>query len=327
MSLRHLLLLCLVLFVIAAAPAVEIGNPYAPVDWSWRQHRANLHTHTTESDGRWSPARTIDAYHELGYTILALSDHNKVTYPWSRWDRDPQALGMLAVQANELSRGHHVGSYFTDLNAGRGLEGNVAEVGKAGGIAVVFHPGRYMRDEPTAENVANYVAVYRENPHAVGLEVVNQRDRYPGDRAIWDAILTQTMPERPVWGFANDDFHRPNHLGRSWTMFLIPELTIEHFREAMISGRFYSMARDMTRSENRDSDVMPPFIRSITVEGRTISIDAVEAEGIVWIAQGEEIHRGPQLTIPARGNLPNYVRAEIYNPGGTTFTNPFGLRR
>lgn len=324
---RHISIFCLALFVIAIASTVEISNPYATVDWSLRQHRSNLHTHTTESDGRWSPARTIDAYHELGYTILALADHNKVSYPWSRFDRDPQALGMLAIQANELSRGHHVGSYFTDLNGGRGLEGNVAEVGKAGGIAVIFHPGRYLKETPTAENVANYVAVYQDNPHAVGLEIVNQRDRYPGDRAIWDAILTQLMPERPVWGFANDDFHRPDHLGRSWTMFLIHDLTLEHFRQAMVAGHFYSMARDMTRSEERDQEMLPPTIRAITVEDRTIAIDAVNAEGIVWIAHGEEIHRGPSLTIPADGNLPNYVRAELYNPGGTTFTNPFGLRR
>ena len=322
---RHLLALSLSLLVITAAAAVEIGNPYAAVDWQWQQHRANLHTHTTESDGRWSPARTIDAYHELGYTILALADHNNVTYPWSRWDRDPQALGMLAVQANELSRGHHVGSYFTDLNAGRGLEGNVAEVGKVGGIAVVFHPGRYFgRDWATLDA---YVSVYQDNPHAVGLEIVNQRDRYPGDRAIWDAMLTQLMPERPVWGFANDDFHRPGHLGRSWTMFLMPELTLEHFRQAMIAGTFYSMARDVTRSEQRDEEMLPPGIRSVTVQGTTITIDAANAEGIVWIAQGEEIHRGPSLTIRPGPNLPGYVRAELYNPGGTTFTNPFGLRR
>ena len=319
---RYLIVFCLFVSMVAAA-AVEIENPYATVDWQWQQHRANLHTHTTESDGRWSPERTIDAYHELGYTILALADHNTVSYPWSRWDRDPQALGMLAVQANELSRGHHVGSYFTDLNAGSGLRGNVAEVGTAGGIAVVFHPGRY---HPRRYEIDDYVTVYRDNPHAVGLEIVNQRDRYPGDRDIWDNILTQLMPERPVWAFANDDFHRPDHLGRSWTMFLIPELTLEHFRQAMISGTFYSMARDITRSEKRDETMMPPIIRSITVADRTITIDAANADDIVWIAAGQEIHRGPSLIVPDEANQPGYVRAELYNPGGTTFTNPFALR-
>ncbi len=326
MLFRHLLALILSQLVITSAAAVEVDNPYAAVDWQWRQHRANLHTHTTESDGQWSPARTIDAYHELGYTILALADHDNVTYPWSRWDRDPQVLGMLAVQANELSNGHHVGSYFSDLNTGSGLRGNVEEVGKAGGIAVIFHPGRYFPDRDWA-TIDNYVSVYQDNPHAVGLEVVNQRDRYPNDREIWDAILTRLMPERPVWGFANDDFHRPHHLGYSWTMFLMPELTLEHFRHAMVGGAFYSMARDMTRSEEQDIVILPPEIRSITVEGSTITIDATNAEGIVWIADGQEIHRGPSLTIPESDNLPNYVRAELYNPGGTTFTNPFGLRR
>ena len=325
MTYRYLLALCLSILITSVAVAVEITNPYAAVDWQWHQHRANLHTHTTESDGRWSPARTIDAYHELGYTILALTDHNRVTYPWSEFDRDPEDLDMLAVQGNELSRGHHVGSYFSDNRAGQGLEGNVAEVGEAGGIAVVFHPGRYTRRNQY--DVDDYVALYREHPHAVGIEIVNQRDRYPEDRDTWDAILTRLMPERPVWGLANDDFHRPNHLGYSWTVFPLPQLTLERFREAMVGGAFYSVARDMTRSEQRDEDMMPPAIRSITVEDRTITIDAEDAEGIVWIAAGEKVHRGPSVQVRPVPDLPGYVRAEFYNPGGTTYTNPFGLRR
>ena len=36
-------------------------NPYEGVDWAtFEQHRANLHTHTTESDGDSSPDVVID---------------------------------------------------------------------------------------------------------------------------------------------------------------------------------------------------------------------------------------------------------------------------
>lgn len=318
------LLACAVSLLLATlANAVEIANPYAAVDWQWQQHRANLHTHTTQSDGHWSPQQTIDAYHELGYTILALTDHNAITYPWSDWERDPAQLGMLAIQGNELSNGHHVGSYFSDLNAGSGLRGNVAEVGKAGGLAVVFHPGRY---HPHRYKVADYVQLYRQQPHAIGIEIVNQRDRYPQDRALWDSVLTQLMPERPVWAFANDDFHTPEHLGRSWTLFPLPELSSQQVRKAMVSGAFYSVARDLTRSPAATDETAPPSIRAITVRDNTITIDAVNAEGIVWIADSKEMGRGSTLQIPEDEDLPSYVRAELYNAGGTTFTNPFAIR-
>ena len=61
----------------------EINNPYETVDWENHQRfKANFHTHTTRSDGRMSPQDVVDSYHKLGYKILALTDHNEVTFPW-----------------------------------------------------------------------------------------------------------------------------------------------------------------------------------------------------------------------------------------------------
>ena len=42
-------------------------------------YKGNLHTHTTESDGRLSPLETIRIYAEHGYDFLALTDHEVVT--------------------------------------------------------------------------------------------------------------------------------------------------------------------------------------------------------------------------------------------------------
>ena len=45
-------------------PSWEIGNPYAQVDWeSDEYHKANLHTHTTRSDGGMAPHTVVDKYH------------------------------------------------------------------------------------------------------------------------------------------------------------------------------------------------------------------------------------------------------------------------
>lgn len=59
------------------------------------------------------------------------------------------------------------------------------------------------------------------------------------DRPKWDAILHQLMPERTVWGFANDDTHGSNHFGRNRNVFLISDLTIENVRSAMEHGHLY----------------------------------------------------------------------------------------
>ncbi len=121
-------------------PAYQILNPYETVDWSQHgQYKANFHAHTTRSDGRLNPHAVVDVYNKLGYNVLAITDHDEVTYPWTEFsnmepsrrsllrleqrpetlpegldyeDRDPDALGMIAIQANELSSHHHMGSFF-----------------------------------------------------------------------------------------------------------------------------------------------------------------------------------------------------------------------
>lgn len=52
-------------------------NPYEDMNWETVQYYdANLHTHTTLSDGSYDPHQAIDKYHELDYHILALTDHD-----------------------------------------------------------------------------------------------------------------------------------------------------------------------------------------------------------------------------------------------------------
>ena len=46
-----------------------------------KQFKANLHCHSTDSDGRLSPERLKDAYRAEGYSVLAITDHE---YPRDR---------------------------------------------------------------------------------------------------------------------------------------------------------------------------------------------------------------------------------------------------
>lgn len=53
----------------------ELKHLLPPVN---RYFKANLHTHTTISDGVFSPEETVQMYKERGYQILALTDHNVI---------------------------------------------------------------------------------------------------------------------------------------------------------------------------------------------------------------------------------------------------------
>ncbi len=60
----------------------------------------------------------------------------------------------------------------------------------------------------------------------------------PGNLHKWDSSLIHLMPDRPVWGFSNDDFHgaSPWYNGmavRAWNVFFLPELSVELVRKGM----------------------------------------------------------------------------------------------
>jgi hypothetical protein len=151
----------------AATGALYLSvDPYAGVDWSRvRQYRVNLHTHTTQSDGRLAPERVIDEYHTRGYHALAITDHDRCTWPWTAFDRDPAALNMLAVAGNELSRHHHALSLFTNFETQeRDLNAALMGVAEAGGLAILCHPAMHwvhQYDVPPALRVSLAQALRR----------------------------------------------------------------------------------------------------------------------------------------------------------------------
>lgn len=335
-------------------------NPYEKVNWETiNYYDANLHTHTTYSDGRYDPHQAIDKYHELDYRILALTDHDthhhdarpQSLYPWTRlndiyfeirdkinprtgetfveraneeWqNRDPGQLGMLSLEGSELSASHHIGSYMSEYaGASSDEHESFREVGARDGLAMFFHPGRYDHD------VEWYVDFYRTYPHVIGQEIYNQVDRYPMDREKWDRILHQLMPDRPVWGFANDDTHGTNHFGRNRNVFLISDLSIENVRHAMAGGHLYLFI-PVERGDRPDV-----YIRN--VESRRGNIQLTldgnynEIEWKTFDPDNDEsrtIHHGPEIHVSDVPGAATFVRAEILSDGGKTYTQPFGIIR
>lgn len=286
-----------------------IDNPYADVDWKQdRQVKANFHTHTTQSDGSIGPPEAVDKYHILGYEVLALTDHNKVTWPWEAFNRDPERLKMVAVQGSEPSDHHNMGVFFCEVPGGSSEAETLAQVRKKNGVGVMFHPGRYQWP------VKDYVALYKEWDELVGMEIFNQGDRYSDDQKTWDKVLTVLMPEnRSVWGFSNDDMHDDSHLGRNWNVLLLPELSLDSVRRAMENGHVF-----FVYAPGGHRGIAPPRIHSIEVDSRKgiIRIKATDYEKIEWISGGDIVHHGEMIDLATKANVRGYVRAVIYAKEG-----------
>lgn len=329
-----------------SAPVRTLVNPYTGINWATvGHHRANLHTHSTESDGNLNPADVIDFYRNNGYTVLALTDHNECSYPWQNWGRDPEALGMLAIPGCEYSRHNHICGYFLcHETTSTSEEQTLSEIAAQGGVANINHPGRYWGPNPDGsipvETMQKYVTWYTDFPKEVllGIEVFNSINRHPEDMKLWDALLGVMMPNRPIWGFANDDMHFLNigalpFAAVSWNIILTDTLDEASIRAAMSTGQGYFCTVTTQIDGNLWDANQVPMINGVTHDpsAGTIALSATSG-GIPlpeadyrWISGGELVHTGSVLDYQNTPGITNYVRAQLVGTGGSSFTNPFGI--
>ena len=51
------------------------------------------------------------------------------------------------------------------------------------------------------------------------------------------------MPDRPAWGYSDDDMHVASHLGRNWNVMILPGLSHEDLRREWKRDAAISSAR------------------------------------------------------------------------------------
>ena len=193
--------------------ALQVAHPYVGID-KIRPLKGNLHAHTNESDGTMQPQAMIDAYAERGYDFLMVSDHDIYNSPERL--AGYQANGMTLIPGNEVTAN---GPHLLHVNANRRVEpqrdrqAGLDEIGRGGGFAIMNHPN-WEEDFDhlpfqQLEALRGYAGIEIFNGVCQGLA----GSAYATDK--WDRL---TGTGRRVWGFANDDLHAPDQIGRGWNM-------------------------------------------------------------------------------------------------------------
>jgi hypothetical protein len=212
-----------------------LQNPFiCPGDW----YRANLHAHTTKSDGNLSPEKCVEFYRGAGYQVLAITDHDHVT------SVDAPA-GMLLLSGVELAGGRsRQGTHYhvVGLNVrGRGQlrppkgasgQGLVDMLRDEGGEAFIAHP---YWSGLMAEDIAPMEGCFAVEVYNTGCDLEILRGF---SQVHWDDLLTLGYQFGAV---AVDDGHvHPRDHGLGWTMIRAEELSAEAVMEALVTGRYYS---------------------------------------------------------------------------------------
>jgi hypothetical protein len=339
---------CLAMTVMVCAQRVKMTmNPYENVDWkNTGRYKANFHMHTTNSDGSVTANEAVDTYAQNGYKIIMITDHDILTWPWTKFskikpdwkNRNPDSMKVLTFPAIELDDPHHRGMFFAQV------PGKVYDLDSALHIArdssalmIMNHPGRYWKikkkyapgDQFSPEWYVSYLNKY---PEIVGFEVYNRpSDVNPFDRILWDEVLTRTMPDRPVWGFASDDMHVRTQMMGNYEYMLMPDLTIPTLKTVMKKGAFYA-----SNEPGHTGQALAPAIDSIKVNQNKaeIKVYAHDYNTIRWFSGVAGADSTRKSNMVGEGDLfrygsfdKSYVRFELKNDKGTTISQPFGFSK
>jgi len=214
----------------------RILDPYAVPG---RECKAQLHCHTTASDGRLRPQEAVDRYREAGYAFLALTDHDRITRMEGSGDSDfcliPGVERTVPRPVRPL--GPHLGCLFVyRLPEGHNARALVEDVAVQGGVACLNHPSwkgnlwTAQWTEADLRHLRGYRLMEVWNPHSDPEEDVRR----------WVAACRQQGPGCPVAPVASDDLHEEADFNRGWIVARVEAITQEALRTALLRGAVYA---------------------------------------------------------------------------------------
>ncbi|MDP6110440.1 MAG: CehA/McbA family metallohydrolase [Planctomycetota bacterium] len=312
------------------SPQNSLANPFEfTADDGYFWMKGNLHSHSTNSDGKPSPQERVDGYVGQGYDFLCVSDHYRITRTETLTCPDEFVL----VQGAELhphnpfgGQTHHFLAYniTEDMDTQKMPPQHVInEVNEQGGNIWLAHPYwssvNILRDTIPLKGLA-------------GVEVFNSTCRRVGrgEGAVhWDDWMSMEDKLYPALG--NDDSHaldsdkRDTYQG--WTWARVKERTPEAIMDALVKGAGYSSNGPEIRNiklERVDDGSDGRRIIEATVESSEAQRYAAlcDSYGAEHYQQGETFE---SATFRLRPNA-RWVRFEIIGPNGSkAWSNPLDL--
>lgn len=211
--------------------------------------KANLHTHSTASDGVLTRPELIDLYRRHDYDVLAITDHRQVFAADSE-----DGKGMTLLNGAELhpANGNRIWHLLclglpTDFPVivDEATQPLLDRLNAAGALCFVAHP--YWTGNTSAQ-IMNLQGI-------LGIEVFNTTCRTVGkalSAQTWDELLDAGGDYTAL---AVDDFHRPQDTCTGFTVICAENNTPECLLAALKKGQFYASTGPRFTRLTLDNDV------------------------------------------------------------------------
>ena len=251
-------------------------------------YRANLHCHTTLSDGKTTPEETKKAYMDEGYSIIAFTDHRNFIVHNDMSDENFLALngyeadvGVMSDKGWNCSKVCHLCVIALDKNiteapvwqnrayTGESISAFMKDNVEKGFFVTYNHPCWSLESYPE----------YMSYKGASALEIVNYGCVVEGYEDRNDHVYDDMLRggER-IFAVGADDNHGPSHFFGGYTMIKAESLTYEAVAKSLKEGNFYA-------SEGG------PNILELYVEDGKVYIKTDKAYKIVYSTDRRLCHR------------------------------------
>lgn len=256
--------------------------------------KANLHTHSTISDGKLTPKEVKEAYKKLGYQILCLTDHNTIVNhsdmndpdflmltgvevninapEWDRLTSKTYHMILLAKEPDNLWCPTRFRRWFEvseeidsqiqydnmELKYGpESINELIAKATEKGFLVMYNHPTWSNQDRTDYASLKGLWGMELRNTECmmIGIDENNAR--------VFRDLLKAGCRVFPV---GTDDMHFVRSLGKSWIMVGASELEYGCVMDALEKGDFYMSCG--------------PEITDLYVEGTTLKVTCSDAQHI-----------------------------------------------
>lgn len=262
----------------------------------------------------------INEYSAEGFNVLAISDHNTVTWPWTDWGVDPATTGIVAIPNDEVSglTSHILAPFgLQPLNGSNYAtpQDAINAIVEEGAMPIICHPKVMRYSVKTLDSWSGFQGIEIYNP------TEGKRLQSPNFQ-LWDHLLsdskrlTQQPIQNRIWGFADDDSHDTSMTGKAWITVYASSVDATNVRRSLVAGSFLANVG------------LSATISSIIVDNTNGNITVNTDLPVTWEANGlQAVGEGNTLSLLALPLGLTYVRAEISAAGGYVFTQPFFIRQ
>ena len=200
-----------------------------------RRGLADLHLHTSCSDGWPSPEEVVDHVTlETDLDVIAITDHDTIEGALRAADHSERVGGVSVIVGEEVSsrQGHILGLFLERrVRPGLSAAATVDEIHRQGGLAIAAHP--FWRTERIAERLGGPIHGVGWLAAELAFDAVEVENSSPG-LGLSNVLAHRLADASALTAVGGSDAHILEALGKSATSF--PGMTPRALRSAIERG-------------------------------------------------------------------------------------------